>query len=184
MTVTRATALCSSLLGAFAFGFVISPHLKLGCSSVDKTSTATVAAGGTQEALAVTQEPAPPKPKHVVHRVSTRNGVMSFTPELEKRLRSILGRGTDLSLASEGFRDPEQFATVAHAARNIDVPFMVLKHAVVNEGRSLTAAIHLLKPDANAPAQVSLARAEARVDLASAQVAFAAHSEIGKAAAR
>jgi hypothetical protein len=176
MTLTRATALGGSLLGAFAIGFVVSPHFtnRLECSPVDKASTAAVAVGPTEAANTARQAPSTAsKRKRASRVVANRGSVMSFTPELEKRLQSLLSRGIDLSMASEGFRDPEQFATVAHVARNLDVPFMVLKHAVVDQGRSLTAAIHMLKPEANAPAQVSLARAEASVDFASAQVAFA-----------
>ena len=38
---------------------------------------------------------------------------------------------------------------MAHAARNTDIPFMVLKHRVLAEGKPLAAAIAELKPELN-----------------------------------
>ena len=52
-----------------------------------------------------------------------------------------------MEIASEGFRDAEQFAAVAHAARNTNVPFMALKHRILQERKSLAAAIEELKPE-------------------------------------
>ena len=71
-----------------------------------------------------------------------------------------------MTVAAEGFRDAEQFATVAHAARNTQVPFMLLKHRVLNEGQTLSAAIRSLKPDADAASEANRARTEARSDIA------------------
>jgi hypothetical protein len=91
---------------------------------------------------------------------------MGFSPDLHKRLKSVLNQGADLSVASDGFRSPEQFATVAHASRNTEVPFMVLKHRVLSEGMTLPAAILASKPEVNAAAEAQRAREEAKVDLA------------------
>jgi hypothetical protein len=71
-----------------------------------------------------------------------------------------------MTIASEGFRDAEQFATVAHASRNTAIPFMVLKHRVVIEGKTLAAAIRESKPDLDATSEATRARSEARADLA------------------
>ena len=71
-----------------------------------------------------------------------------------------------MTVASQGFRNAEQFAAVAHAARNTEVPFMLLKHRVLNEGKTLVAAIRESKPDLNAQIEATRARAEARSDLA------------------
>jgi hypothetical protein len=68
-------------------------------------------------------------------------------------------------VASEGFRDSEQFAAVAHASRNVDIPFMVLKHRVLEEGQTLAQAIHSSKPELNARMEAQRARAEARLDV-------------------
>ena len=87
-------------------------------------------------------------------------------PELHDRLKPVLARGTKIPLAVEGFKDAEQFATIAHAARNTQVPFILLKHRVLTEGQSLEAAIRASKPDIDAATEVERARAEARNDIA------------------
>jgi hypothetical protein len=88
------------------------------------------------------------------------------TPELHDRMKPVLARGTKIPMAVEGFKDAEQFATIAHAARNTQVPFILLKHRVLAEGQSLEAAIRASKPELDAAAEVGRARAEARSDIA------------------
>jgi hypothetical protein len=87
-------------------------------------------------------------------------------PRLHDRLKPVLNRGTRMEIAAEGFRSAEQFATVAHAARNTNVPFMVLKHRVLDEGRTLADAIHEAKPHIDAKAEVRRAQMAAKSDLA------------------
>ena len=87
-------------------------------------------------------------------------------PELHARLKPILNRGTRMELAAEGFRDAEQFATVAHAARNTGVPFAVLKHRVLEEHQTLARAIGESKPDLDAEHEASRASNAARYDIA------------------
>jgi hypothetical protein len=167
-------------LAVFALGIFVSPYLKsrVGNPPTDTTSVTEVA---DQPAASPGVSHLPPAgtPTRIPAgtRALNRKGVMSFTPELERRLQSILNRGADIAIASDGFRDPEQFAEVAHAARNTNVPFMVLRHAVVDQRQSLTAAIHTFKPDVDASAQAELARGQAKADIASAQVAFATGAE-------
>ena len=90
-------------------------------------------------------------------------------PEVQQRMRAVLNRGTDVRIAAEGFRDARQFATIAHAARNTQVPFVVLKHHVLNEGKTLAAVIREFKPDLDANAEVTRARSAAAEDLAAIQ---------------
>ena len=71
-----------------------------------------------------------------------------------------------MQVAAEGFRSAEEFATVAHAARNTNLPFMVLKHRVLNEGRTLADAIHDSKPEIDGKAEVARAEAAAKSDIA------------------
>ena len=71
-----------------------------------------------------------------------------------------------MTIAAEGFRDAEQFATVAHAARNTQVPFLLLKHRVLNEGQTLSAAIRSSKPDVDSASEAKRARTQARSDIA------------------
>jgi len=70
-----------------------------------------------------------------------------------------------MDVASADFRSAEQFATVAHAARNTAIPFVLLKHRVLFEDRSLKDAIHEFKPDLNAAREVQQARAQAKSDI-------------------
>jgi hypothetical protein len=88
-------------------------------------------------------------------------------PALQERLKPVLNRGANMALAAEGFRSAEEFATVAHAARNTAVPFVLLKHRVLNEGKSVAQAIRESKPAVDAATEANLARAQARSDLAS-----------------
>jgi hypothetical protein len=87
-------------------------------------------------------------------------------PELQARLKPVLNRGTRMELAAEGFRDAEQFAAVAHAARNTGVPFAVLEHRVLEEGKTLPRAIRESKPEVDAEREATRARNAARFDIA------------------
>ena len=87
-------------------------------------------------------------------------------PELQQRMKPVLARGTKLPVAVEGFTDAEQFATIAHAAKNTQVPFILLKHRVLVEGQSLEAAIAASKPNLDAGSEVQRARTAAKSDIA------------------
>ena len=87
-------------------------------------------------------------------------------PELHQRMKPVLARGTKLPLAVEGFTSADQFATLAHAARNTQVPFILLKHRVLTEGQSLEQAIRVSKPDVDARAEAARARTAAKSDIA------------------
>ena len=93
--------------------------------------------------------------------------VPASSVELQSRLKPILSEGTNMKMASAGFRDGEQFASVAHAARNVGIPFMVLKQRVLEGKMSLAAAIRELKSDANPALEATRARILARADIAS-----------------
>ena len=98
-------------------------------------------------------------------------------PELHARMKPVLARGTKLPLAVEGFTSAEQFATLAHAARNTQVPFILLKHRVLTEGQSLEEAIRASKPDIDATTEVAArATSEARADIAALTTNSAASS--------
>jgi hypothetical protein len=87
-------------------------------------------------------------------------------PELHERMKPVLARGTKIPLAVKGFTSAEQFATLAHASKNTQVPFILLKHRVLTEGQSLEEAILASKPDVDAKAEVARARAAAKEDVA------------------
>jgi len=80
-------------------------------------------------------------------------------------LKPLLKKGADMGKAAEDFNSAEQFAAVAHAARNTDIPFMLLKDRTVNERKNLEEAIRELKPDANAVAEARTAREQAKADI-------------------
>jgi hypothetical protein len=88
-------------------------------------------------------------------------------PELHERMKPVLARGTKLPLAVDGFTDAEQFAALAHASRNTQVPFILLKHRVLNEGQSLEDAIRASKPEIDARVEALKAKGEARADILS-----------------
>ena len=100
--------------------------------------------------------------------------VAAYLLEAEDRRGAAVEQAVDrarpierqMDVAAEGFRSGEEFATVAHAARNTNVPFLVLKHQVLEEGRSLADAIHQVKPDVDAKAEAARAQAAAKSDIA------------------
>src|SRR4029450_3800089 len=65
-----------------------------------------------------------------------------WEPDLQKKAKKVLNPGAKLELAAADFQSIEQFMTVAHAAKNTGVPFMVLKDRVVNQKAALVGAIH------------------------------------------
>jgi hypothetical protein len=187
MTFGRASILAMSLLGAVALGVWIGPHVtkqravetNVTNSQVTQVAEAQPAEPNTNVAASPAQPtPKPRAPRRITKQRATSQraipGVISFSPEVQKRLQPLLNKGADMNLASEGFKSGEQFATVAHAARNTEVPFMVLKHRVLDERQALPAAIHALKPNVDAADEANRARAQAKGDFASAETEAAA----------
>jgi len=169
MTIGKMTALSLGLVGGFALGVWTGPHIT---ERADRDASAvhdTVAIPGARDEATAAREA-----RNSNRAAAARAAAAARTervdvsaPALHDRLKPVLNRGADLAIAAEGFRSAEQFATIAHAARNTDVPFVLLKHRVLNEGKSVAAAIRESKPDANAAVEASLARAQARSDIAS-----------------
>jgi hypothetical protein len=98
--------------------------------------------------------------------VDKATNISLSAPELHAQLKPLLNKGANMNVAAQDFRDAEQFAAVAHAARNTEIPFMVLKHRVVKERKPLATAIRELNPSVDAAAQAKRAQAEARSDIA------------------
>ena len=94
------------------------------------------------------------------------SAVPASQPDLQQRLKPLLNRGTNMSSAAEGFTDGHQFATIAHASHNTQVPFVVIKHRVLNEGRTIESVISEFKPELDAKAEAVRAREEAAQDFA------------------
>ena len=175
----KTTAATLGLVGGLALGVWIGSEMTSGGSAAAPEPAAVTAQG--PEVPAVT--PQPDKPKRVTRaaRATTAAVVEApapessprlvrtipvSAPELHERMRTVLARGTKMPMAVEGFTSAEQFATLAHASKNTQVPFILLKHRVLTEGQSLEEAIRASKPDLDAKAEVERARAAAKEDIA------------------
>lgn len=158
MRLLKASALAISLLAAMAVGVWIGPLI------TDRGARAPGAPAAVER---------PARSEGPTARTTARRTVRSApaavsvdAPELHARLKPLLNKGADMTLAARDFRNAEQFAAVAHAARNTNVPFMALKYRVLDQQKTLAAAIHESRPELNAAAEAQRARAQARSDIA------------------
>ena len=176
MSLGKVSALIVALVAAMAFGVWVGPYVTDRFDHV----TPTVSEETSAPAPVMAEPSAKPRQSRAVRATKpspSRVASVSETPaavtialgapELQKRMKPVLNRGANMSVASSGFRDAEQFATVAHAARNTQIPFMLLKHRVLNEGKTLAQAIRESRPEADVAAEVKAAQASARRDVAS-----------------
>ena len=175
----KKTAATLGLVGGLALGVWIGSEMTSGRSASAPEPAAVTAQG--PEVPAVTPQPAKPKRVTRAARATTAAAVEALAPEssprlvrtipvsapeLHERMKPVLARGTKMPVAVEGFTSAEQFATLAHASKNTQVPFILLKHRVLSEGQSLEDAIRASKPEVDAKAEVDRARASARQDIA------------------
>jgi hypothetical protein len=178
MTVGKTALLTAGVVAVFALGTITGPTIRDHWSKVgpSEATVATPAAEPSAPAPAKAERPAPraksssPRSDDMVAKKDAPGtvrivAVSMWEPELRDRVKAVLNPGSRLELAAEGFGDPELFVTVAHAARNTEVPFVLLKDRVLNRGDSLAEAIHEFKPELDAKSEVSRARAAARSDL-------------------
>ena len=175
----RTSAVIIGITGGIALGMLIASAITLMEQDAAKQAQA-VTRQAVELVAAPVVEPLAIKTRRVATRVATKavapaevaeapKLVMTVpvtAPQLHDRMKPVLARGTKINLAVEGFSDAEQFATLAHAARNTQVPFILLKHRVLTEHRSLADAIRASKPDLDAEAEVERARSAAKSDLA------------------
>jgi hypothetical protein len=155
-----AMVLCG-VVGGTALGLWLGPHMKDRASSEIQVP----AARAERPSVAAADHRRVAAPRRDIPK-AVKAGIPVSAPELQARLKPLLNQGSDMTLAARDFRDAEQFAMVAHAARNTNVPFVILKHRLLNEGKTLAEAIRESKPDLNAQAEANRARAEARSDIA------------------
>lgn len=80
------------------------------------------------------------------------------------RLAAIVPSGMTPQQACLGFDSVAQCAATLHAAQNLNLPYPGLKSKVTG-GQNLAAAIHDLKPSADAKAEARKAVDQARADL-------------------
>lgn len=160
MTIGKTLALTAGFVCAIVFGIMIGPTVREWKSALPQAP----AFKGWPVLSESTARPATAASR--AKKSTTAPVVVTFTPELQARLRPLLNKGADMTIAADGFRSAEQFAMVAHASRNTEVPFMLLKHRVLKEGKSVSSAIRESRPEVNAAAEANLARAQARSDIA------------------
>lgn len=88
--------------------------------------------------------------------------------EPNTRLAAVTPAGMSTEEACLGFKSISECAAAMHAAQNLSVPFGDLKSKLTS-GQKLAAAIHGLKPEANAPEEASRAENQARSDVSAPQ---------------
>jgi hypothetical protein len=178
MSFGKTAALTAGFIGVFALGVWTGPYVTERTAPDASAAVAHEAAPAPAPAPATAAVRPASKPRDVVGTTGfaaksdraaefapMKSAVGVTAPELHSRLKPLLNSGANMEIAAEGFNSAEHFATEAHAAQNTDVPFMLLKHRVLNEGDTLVAAIRKSKPNADAVVEVDRARAEARADL-------------------
>jgi hypothetical protein len=79
-------------------------------------------------------------------------------------LAALVPAGMTTDEACTGFKSVKACAASLHASQNLNIPFTDLK-AKVTGGQALGAAIHELKPGANARAEVKKAEGQAQEDV-------------------
>lgn len=146
------------MAGAFALGLAVGPQLDANrLASPSPIATAALAAppGNTVTTAAAIAAP-------------RLERVLPATAKVvqQQQVKGLLNHGADVRLAAAGFPNARELMTVAHAARNTDIPFILLKHRVLTEGMSLARAIRESKPELNEVSEVNRARADAKTDLA------------------
>ncbi len=178
MTVGKAGLLTAGFVAVFALGAMTGPTIRDHWSRMNAPEAAVAAPPvETSAPVPVKTEPPAPRARSSASRahdaVATKKAgntletiaVSLWEPELRDRVKAVLNPGSRLDIAASDFDSPEQFMTVAHAARNTKIPFVVLKDRVLNRGQSLAEAIREFKPELDAKAEVTRARAAARSDL-------------------
>ena len=178
MTFGKAGLLTAGFVAVFALGVMTGPTIRDSWYRMNAPEP-TVAAQPTEKSAPApvkADRPAPrarasssrahdvvaaKKPSNTIQTIA----VNLWEPEMRDRVKAVLSPGSRPEIAAADFDTSEQFMTVAHAARNTNVPFMVLKDRLLNQGQSLAEAIHEFKPELDAKAEVTRARAAARSDL-------------------
>lgn len=88
--------------------------------------------------------------------------------QLASKLQSLLPPGTNLTTASQGFKNLGQFVAAVHVASNLGIPFDQLKAKLTGpNAESLGKAIQELKPGVDAKAALKQAEKQAKLDLKS-----------------
>jgi hypothetical protein len=101
----------------------------------------------------------------VVSRAAPPNPGNNATDDV--RLAAVLPAGMSSQQACREFKSLDLCAATLHAARNLGIPYADLKRKVT-AGDGLDAAIHALKPEADASAEATRAKEQAHKDMRAA----------------
>ena len=156
----RTSMVVVGMVGAFALGLTIGPQLDANRHVVAAPPGAAVPALDTAPASATAALPtrsAGPRLERVLPASSR---------PVQAQVQQLLNPGSDVAVAAKGFDNARELMTVAYAARNTEIPFLLLKHRVLTQRKSLAVAIRESKPELNEVAEVNRARAEAKAGLA------------------
>ena len=159
MTLMNASLLAMSYAGTLAVGVLMAPFVTA------HPSTSTMPAATDTRVQTERPQPAAMPPRQEQATLVRIAAVGTHAPALQARMKPVLASGTDVAMAASGFGSAEQFATVAYLSRNTGIPFVLLKHRVLTEGRTLMKAVQMSRPDVNAALEVTRARAEARAEI-------------------
>ena len=144
----RTSMVVIGIAGAFALGMAVGPQLD---ANPRNDAAPVIAAAPTPEPVSL------PVPE--IRRAPARleRVLPASAQPVQKQVKLLLNRGTDVSDAAEGFANARELMTVAYAARNTEIPFVLLKHRVLNQRKSLAVAIQEFKPELNEIAEVNRA---------------------------
>jgi hypothetical protein len=78
---------------------------------------------------------------------SEMSSKLSENSALATRLQGMLPAGTDLLTAADGFRNFGQFVAAVQLSKNQNIAFDLLKTEMVTGNKSLSDAVHTLKPE-------------------------------------
>src|SRR5262245_1643230 len=129
----RTSMVIIGMVGAFALGMIVGPQIN---AQGDDAPAAVVTAA--PDAPVVT-----PEPVATVRPAASRLERVppASAPAVKQQVKRLLNTGADVSMAAEGFGNARELMTVAYAARNTDIPFVLLKHRVLKQRMSLASAI-------------------------------------------
>lgn len=91
---------------------------------------------------------------------------LSDNTKLASKLQSLLPKGTDLTLVSQGFKNLGQFVAAVHVSHNLGIPFDQLRAKMIGPPKeSLGQSIRALKPTANSKEETKKGEKQAKQDL-------------------
>ena len=132
----RTSRVVLGVVGAFALGVIAGAQL-------DRPSTPSMSQS-LEAAPAAASAPAPATPPSRARAVRLERVPPATAPAVQQHVKRLLNAGTNPEMAAEGFGNARELMTVAYAARNTDIPFVLLKHRVLRERMSLASAMTTL----------------------------------------